>query len=166
MCFGFATVAFQYIETSRSALGRGEHGALACLSQNWDNSRVRRVLAADEKPLHWVASSKRDFLSFPAAVKEDMGNALGIAQFGGTAPTAKPWKGLGPGVLEVLESHDGNAYRAVYTVRFEKAVYVLHAFQKKSPSGIRTAKRDVDLVAERLKTAEKDHEEHYGKQKR
>jgi phage-related protein len=103
---------------------------------------VRRVLAADEKPLHWVGSSKRDFLSFPAAAKEDMGNALGIAQFGGTAPTA------------------------VYTVRFEKAVYVLHAFQKKSPSGIRTAKRDVDLVAERLKTAERDHEEHYGKQKR
>jgi phage-related protein len=113
-------------------------------------------LAANEKPLHWVGSSKRDFLSFPAAVKEDSG----------TAPTAKPWKGLGPGVLEVVESHDGNAYRAVYTVRFEKAVYVLHAFQKKSPSGIRTAKRDVDLVAERLKTAEKDHEEHYGKQKR
>ena len=126
---------------------------------------MRRVLAADEKPLHWVGSSKRDFLSFPAAVKEDMGNALGIAQFGGTAPTAKPWKGLGPGVLEIVESHDGNAYRAVYTVRFEKAVYVLHAFQKKSPSGIRTAKRDVDLVAERLKTAERDHEEHYGKQK-
>ena len=126
---------------------------------------MRRVLAADEKPLHWVGSSKRDFLSFPAAVKEDMGNALGIAQFGGTAPTAKPWKGLGPGVLEIVESHDGNAYRAVYTVRFEKAVYVLHAFQKKSPSGIRTAKRDVDLVAERLKTAERDHEEHYGKPK-
>ena len=82
---------------------------------------MRRVPAADEKPLHWVGSSKRDFLSFPAAAKEDMGNALGIAQFGGTAPTAKPWKGLGPGVLEVVESHDGNAYRAVYTVRFEKA---------------------------------------------
>src|SRR4051812_6928508 len=88
-----------------------------------------------------------------------MGNALGIAQFGGTAPTAKPWKGLGPGVLEVIESHDGNAYRAVYTVRFEKAVYVLHAFQRKSPSGTRTAKRDVDLVAQRLKTAERDYED-------
>ena len=95
-----------------------------------------------------------------------MGNALGIAQFGGTAPTAKPWKGVGPGVLEIVESHDGNAYRAVYTVRFEKAVYVLHAFQKKSPSGIRTAKRDVDLVAERLKAAAKDYEEHHGKPKR
>ncbi|HEV3061080.1 MAG TPA: type II toxin-antitoxin system RelE/ParE family toxin [Vicinamibacterales bacterium] len=86
-----------------------------------------------------------------------------IAQFGGTAPTAKPWKGLGPGVLEIVESHDGNAYRAIYTVRFERAVYVLHAFQKKSPSGIRTASRDVGLVEERLKRAHRDYEEFYGK---
>jgi phage-related protein len=69
-------------------------------------------------------------------------------------------------VLEIVESHDGNAYRAMYTVRFEKAVYVLHAFQKKSPCGIRTARRDVDLVAERLKTAQRDYEERYGTQKR
>lgn len=127
---------------------------------------MRRVLATDERPLHWVASSKREFLEFPAAVKDNMGNALGIAQFGGTAPTAKPWKGLGPGVLEVVESHEGNAYRAVYTVRFAEVVYVLHAFQKKSPSGIRTARRDVDLVTQRLKVAQKDHEEHHGKPKR
>lgn len=127
---------------------------------------MRRVLAADEKPLNGVGSSKRDFLEFPRAVKDDMGNALGIAQFGGTAPTAKPWKGLGPGVMEVVESHESNAYRAVYTVRFPEVVYVLHAFQKKSPSGIRTAKRDVDLVAQRLKVAQKDHEEHHGKPKR
>jgi phage-related protein len=124
---------------------------------------VRRVPAADEKPLHWVGSAKRDFLSFPVAVKDHMGNALGIAQFRGTAPTAKPWKGLGPGVLEIVESHDGNAYRAVYTVRFEKALYVLHAFQKKSPSGTRTSKRDVDLVEQRLKQAQRDYEEHYAK---
>lgn len=127
---------------------------------------MRRVLAADEKPLHWVGSSKRDFLEFPDAVKSDMGNALGIAQFGGTAPTAKPWKGLGPGVLEIVESHEGSAYRAVYTVRFPEVVYVLHAFQKKSPSGIRTAKRDVELVAQRLKVAQLDYEEHYGTPKR
>lgn len=126
---------------------------------------MRRVLTADEKPLHWVASSKRDFLEFPAAVKDDMGNALGIAQFGGMASIAKPWKGLGPGVLELVESHDGNAYRTIYMVRFEKAVYVLHAFQKKSSSGIRTAKRDVDLVANRLKLAQRDYEEHYGTSK-
>lgn len=127
---------------------------------------MRHVPAAGERPLHWVGSSRRDFLSFPAIVKDEMGNALGIAQFGGTAPTAKPWKGLGAGVLEIVESHEGNAYRAVYTVRFEKAIYVVHAFQKKSPSGIRTGKRDVNLVAERLKTAERDYEEQYGKSKR
>ena len=127
---------------------------------------MRRVLATDEKPLHWVGSSKRDLLAFPHAVKDDMGNALGIAQFGGTAPNVKPWKGLGPGVLEVVESNDGNAYRAVYTVRFAEAVYVLHAFQKKSPSGIRTATRDVEFVCQRLKLAQRDYEEHYGKQKR
>lgn len=127
---------------------------------------MRDVLAGDEKPLHWVGSSKRDFLAFPEAVKDDMGTALGIVQFGGMAPAAKPWKGLGPGVLEIVESHEGNAYRAVYTVRFAKAVYVLHAFQKKSPSGIRTAKRDVDLIAERLKVAARDYEEHYDKPKR
>jgi phage-related protein len=127
---------------------------------------MRRVLAGGEKPLHWVGSSKRDFLEFPDPVRDEMGNALGVAQFGGMAPSAKPWKGLGPGVLELVESHDGNAYRAVYTVRFLDAVYVLHAFQKKSPSGARTDKRDVDLVGQRLKLAQRDHEEHYGKPKR
>ena len=66
-------------------------------------------------------------------------NALGIAQLGGTAPTAKSWKGLGPGVLEFVESHDGTAYRAVYTVRFEKTVVVFHAFRNQSSSGIRAA---------------------------
>ncbi len=126
---------------------------------------MRRVLAANEKPLHWVGSSKRKFLEFPPEAQDDMGNALGLAQFGGTAPTAKPWKGLGPGVLEIVESHEGNAYRAVYTVRFPEVVYVLHAFQKKSPSGIRTARRNVELVAQRLKAAQNDYEVHYGKPK-
>ena len=127
---------------------------------------VRHVLTAGEKPLHWVGSSKRDFLAFPDAVKDDLGNALGIAQFGGTAPSAKPWKGLGAGVLELVESRQSQAYRAVYTVRFAEAVYVLHAVQKKSPSGIRTARRDVALVAERLKAAQRDHEGHHAKPER
>lgn len=124
---------------------------------------MRQSLAVGEKPVHWVGSSKRDFLAFPDGVKDDMGTALGIAQFGGTAPSAKPWKGRGAGVLELIESRDGNAYRAVYTVRFEGAVYVLHAFQKKSPSGVRTARTDVALVARRLKTAQRDYEAVYGK---
>ncbi len=97
-------------------------------------------------------------MAFPASVKSDMGYALGGAQLGGKHPQAKPWKGEGPGVLEVVERHNGNAYRAIYTVRFEDAVYVLHAFQKKSPPGIRTTQQDIDLVRERLRRARADHE--------
>src|SRR3970040_1646799 len=103
-----------------------------------------------ERPLDWVGSSKRDFLRFPEPVQDEMGNALGLAQFGGKHPKAKPWKGQGPGVFEVVEEHDGGTYRAVYTVRFKEIVYVLHAFQKKSPKGIRTARPDVELIARRL----------------
>ena len=87
-----------------------------------------------------------------------MGYALSVAQLGGKHPSAKPWKGEGPGVFEVVEAFDGDAYRAVYTVHFEGVVYVLHAFQKKSPSGIRTAKLDIDLVSKRLKRARQHYE--------
>ena len=126
---------------------------------------MARTLAVDEKPLDWIGSSKRDFLAFPERVKDDMGNALGVAQFGGRHPAAKPWKGQGRGVFEIVERHDGNAYRAVYTVRFEEIVYVLHAFQKKSPRGIKTARRDIDLVQQRLRVAQQDYEARYGKAK-
>jgi len=127
---------------------------------------MARTLAAGEKPLDWVGSSKKDFLAFPEAVKEDMGNALGLAQFGGKHPSAKPWKGQGAGVFEVVEDHDGDTYRAVYAVRFKEVVYVLHAFQKKSPKGTRTAQVDVDLVERRLKVAQQDYEARYGTPKR
>jgi phage-related protein len=82
-----------------------------------------------------LGSSKRDLLAFPEAVKDGIGIALSVAQFGGKHPAAKPWRGEGPGVLEVVEDHDGDTYRAVYTVRFSQAVYVLHCFQKKSHKG-------------------------------
>ncbi len=127
---------------------------------------MARTLSKGEKPLDWVGSSKRDLLGFPDAVKDGMGNALGLAQFGGKHPSAKPWKGQGPGVFELVEDHDGGAYRAVYTVRFREVVYVLHAFQKKSPKGIRTARADVDQVERRLKVAQQDYEVRYGKAKR
>jgi phage-related protein len=123
---------------------------------------MARPLASGEKPLDWVGSSKRDFLTFPAAVQDELGNALGLAQFGGKHPQAKPWKGQGAGVFEVVENHDGNTYRAVYTVRFREVVYVLHAFQKKSPSGIRTARTDIELITQRLKIAQQDYEARYG----
>jgi phage-related protein len=118
-----------------------------------------------EKPLYWVGSAKKDLLAFPEAVKDGIGTALSVAQFGGKHPAAKPWKGEGSGVLEIVEDYRGNTYRAVYTVRFEAAVYVLHAFQKKSPKGIKTADTDVALIAKRLKAAQLDYEERYGKAK-
>ncbi len=124
---------------------------------------MRAQLVKGEKPLDWVGSSKRDFLTFPAPVQDEFGNALGLAQFGGTHPNAKPWKGQGSGVFELVERHDGDTYRVLYTVRFREVVYVLHAFQKKSPRGIRTARTDVELIARRLKVAQQDYEARYGK---
>jgi phage-related protein len=126
---------------------------------------MARTLAAGERPLDWIGSSKRDFLQFPEPVKDEMGNALGIAQFGGKHPAAKPWKGLGSGVFEVVEDHDGNTYRAVYTVRFREVVYVLHAFQKKSPKGIKTAQNDIEIIERRLTVAHRDYEARHGKPK-
>ena len=127
---------------------------------------MARPLSEGERPLDWVGSAKKDFLAFPEPVKDQMGNALGLAQFGGKHPAAKPWKGQGPGVLDLVEDYDGDTYRAVYTVRFERVVYVLHAFQKKSPRGIRTSQNDIELIARRLKAAQQDYEARYGKAKR
>lgn len=118
---------------------------------------------AAEKILEWSGSSKRDLMDFPEDVRRAFGYALGVAQLGAKHPAAKPWKGEGAGVLEVVESADGNAYRAVYTVRFSNVVYVLHCFQKKSPSGIRTAKTDIELVHQRLKAAQQHYEENHEK---
>jgi phage-related protein len=117
-----------------------------------------------EKPLHWVGSSKRDLLGFPEDVVDNIGYALGVVQYGGQPPSAKPWKGLGTGVSEIVEDDASGTYRAVYTVRFRKAIYVLHAFQKKSPSGIRTARTDIELIEERMKAAKRDYEARYGKE--
>lgn len=125
---------------------------------------MRRNPPGDEKPLHWMGSSKRDLLEFPETVIDNIGYALGAVQFGGHPPSAKPWKGLGRGVSEIVEDDAAGTFRAVYTVRFRKAIYVLHAFQKKSPSGIRTARKDVGLIGERLKAAKQDYEARYGKE--
>ena len=104
---------------------------------------ARKTKALGEKPLFWLGSSKNDLLTFPEPVKNEISHALGVAQYGGKHPKAKPWKGEGPGVLEIVEDYRSDTYRAVYTVRFESAVYVLHAFQKKSPKGVKTALTDV-----------------------
>src|SRR5271169_6062422 len=127
-------------------------------------ARERRI--PGERPLLWVGSAKGDLVDFPEAVKDEIGTALSVAQFGGKHPKAKPWKGEGPGVLEVVADHRGDTYRAVYTVKFEHAIYVLHAFQKKSSSGIKTARKDVELIARRLHEARADYEVRHVKEKK
>ncbi len=121
------------------------------------------IAPVPDKPLHWVGSAKKDLVAFPGEAIDDFGYALGLVQQGGLPPSAKPWKGEGPGVYEIVERYFGDAFRVAYTVRFQKAVYVLHCFQKKSPDGIRTAKTDVDLIHQRLKLARADYEVRYGK---
>jgi phage-related protein len=123
---------------------------------------MTRQPAAGEKPLHWVGSALKDLLRFPPEVQRTMGFALSAAQYGGKHPSAKPWKGEGPGVLEIVSNFDGSTFRAVYTVRFARAVYALHAFQKKSPHGIATRQSDVALIHERLGIAHLHYEECYG----
>jgi phage-related protein len=124
---------------------------------------VRPQSVFGEKPLFWVGPAKDDLMEFPEAVKDEIGTALSVAQFGGKHPKSKPWRGEGPGVLEVVADHRGDAYRAVYTVKFEYAIYVLHAFQKKSPKGRKTPQSDVDLISRRLRMASEDYEARYGK---
>jgi phage-related protein len=127
---------------------------------------VRSVRLPGEKLLLWVGPSKQELLDFPDEVIDAVGTALSVAQFGGKHYSAKPWRGEGAGVIEIVEDFSRSTYRAVYTVRFEKAIYVLHCFQKKSPTGIRTAKQDIDLVAKRLKDARDDYEVRYGDRKK
>ncbi len=94
---------------------------------------------------------------FPAEVKDEIGVALFHAQLGGKHIKARPLQHAGPGILEVVSDHRGDTYRAVYTVKLAGRVYVLHAFQKKSKSGIATPKTEIDLVKQRLKPAIEIH---------
>jgi phage-related protein len=109
------------------------------------------------KPAVFVGSSRRDLQSFPRAVRHEIGQALYEAQLGDHPDNARPLKGIASGVLEIRDSFQGDTYRAVYTVRFEGVLYVLHAFQKKSTKGIATPQRHVDLIRQRLREAEIIH---------
>ena len=105
------------------------------------------------KPVIWLGDSLRELKRFPASVQDEMGYAIYLAQRGDKHVSAKPLKGLGSGVLEVVSDHRGDTFRSVYTVRLAERVFVLHAFQKKSKSGFATPKADVDLIKQRLKQA-------------
>ena len=111
------------------------------------------------KPIKWVGSAKRDLDAMPEDLKDVFGHAIDLAQAGGKHQGAKVMTGFGSaGVLEVVEDDRGDTYRAVYTVKFAGWVYVLHCFQKKSKSGIKTPKDDIDLIHARLKAAKLDFE--------
>ena len=108
-----------------------------------------------EKPLEWIGSSHKDLMALPPEVRRFFGFALSLAQAGDRHDAAKVLKGFGSaGVLEVVENDVGGTYRAVYTIKFAEAVFVLHCFQKKSKQGIATPKEDMDIVHARLKVAE------------
>ena len=110
------------------------------------------------KPVVWIGRSRTDLASFPEDVKDAIGYALYIAQRGGKHADAKPLRGFGgAGILEIIEDHAGDTYRAVYTVRLAGRVYVLHVFQKKSKAGIKTPKPEIELIRSRLKRAEEEH---------
>jgi phage-related protein len=110
---------------------------------------------APMKPVVWVGSSRDDLREFPTPVRRLVGLALRTAQAGDKHPDAKPLRGYrGAGVLEVVTDDDGDTYRAVYTIRFAEAVYVLHCFQKKSTRRIATSRRDLDLIDARLRRAQ------------
>ncbi|HTW71636.1 MAG TPA: type II toxin-antitoxin system RelE/ParE family toxin [Acetobacteraceae bacterium] len=128
---------------------------------------ARSTVAANPKPVRWVGSSKEDLSGFPAEVRRRAGGALWDAQIGNKATYAKPLKGFGDAaILEVVDDFDGNTYRAVYTVRFTRAVYVLHAFMKKARRGIATPKTELNLISERLKRAEQDYRQWLAKEQK
>lgn len=117
----------------------------------------------EEEPLRsllWLGSSRKDLRGFPAPVRREIGMALYTAQRGGTDPAAKPMKGFGgSSVIEIVADFRGGTWRAVYTVRFAEAIYVLHAFQKKSKRGIETPVQELEVVRSRLLQAERLHRE-------
>lgn len=117
-----------------------------------------------ERPLEWIGNSLDNLKTFPDDVKGGMGYSLDVAQNGGKADNAKPLTNVVKGgrIYEVFEDHDGDTYRAVYTVKFEKAVYVLHAFMKKSKKGVSTPKPDIELMKARYKRAEEHYKTNYG----
>lgn len=109
------------------------------------------------KMLRWIGSSYEDYMEFPEPVHDAMGYAIHRVQEGKTPRHSKVLKGAQSGAVEIIDDHDGDTYRAVYTVKFADVVYILHAFKKKSKKGIETPKTDLDLIRQRLRLAEQDY---------
>ena len=114
-------------------------------------------MAEDERSvlrtLVWLGDSRRNIQAFPAGAQKLIGDELQLVQFGGMPKDAKPFKGVGSGVFEIALAYETNAYRAVYAVQLGTKIYVLHAFQKKSKSGVKTPQKDIDLIKRRYNDA-------------
>jgi phage-related protein len=113
------------------------------------------------RPLVWLGNSRRNIQAFPVEAQKTIGDELQLIQFGGMPKDAKPFKGVGSGVIEIALRHDAEAYRTVVAVQLGRKIYVLHAFQKKSKKGIATPKQDVELIKQRFKEAKElsEHEQ-------
>lgn len=136
------------VASKELAAGRHNRNSLSIFGYN-------ATMLVAIKPLRWVGSAKRDLSAMPGGVQDTFGYALHLAQVGGKHSQAKPLKGFGgAGVLEVVEDHQGDTYRAVYTARYAQAVYVVHCFQKKATTGIATPKPDMELIERRLKAVD------------
>ena len=117
----------------------------------------------EAKPVRWIGSSRNDLRAFPEAPRRHIGQALYAAQCGEEYPSVKPLRGFGGrSVLEIVVTDQTGAYRAVYTVRFREAIYVLHVFQKKSKKGIATPQSEINLIDHRLAAAEEDYRRRHG----
>ena len=115
-----------------------------------------------QKPVKWVGSSRKDVKAFPKNVRRDIGQALYAAQCGEEYPSVKALKGFGGrSVLEIGSTSNTGTFRAVYTVRFRDAIYVLHAFQKKSKKGVATPQPDIELIQRRLSEVDRLHKERH-----
>ena len=112
--------------------------------------------------VRWVEDSRERLQVFPAQVRKDIGHALYLVQTGQTPPSAKPMRGIESGVFEIVDDYDTDTYRAVYTVKVGRSLYILHAFMKKSTRGIRTPKREIDLIRRRLRRAREMESEEEG----
>lgn len=118
-------------------------------------SRLDNLEVPVIRPLIWLGNTRKNIQSFPEEVKKLIGDELQIIQFGGMPKNAKPFKGVGSGIIEIAIRHDKDAYRCVQALQLDQNIYILHAFQKKSKKGIKTPKKDVDLIKKRYQEAMK-----------
>jgi len=116
-------------------------------------------MSRDTRPISWIAPARKTFEAFPDGVQDEILNALTIAAEARKADIAKPLTGFGPGVLEIALKHRSNAYRAVYAVKIDRDIWVVHAFKKKSSRGIKTSKKDLDLIRKRIERLKRELQE-------